>query len=463
MHDFWTPPLLRRAAPEAKLLVMFRDPIERFRSGVRTAEPQRDARIQAVTADAVERGRYATQLERLRACHDGRGVLVLQYENASPTPPAQYRRTLASSAPTPSHRHVAFDSRAARARRRASTSCGPTWSTACARRSSPRSRELAAMAPEIDLSLWRNFAHLASECALARAVRRRATPGPPDFIGVGAVGAGAAGGSATAARAPRGPPRAGRRALHFFDPFCAREMTDADIAAYHARFPRRPGTISGEWSGRYMCDAWTPPLLRRAAPDAKLLVMVADPIERYRTVFAERLAHRTRRTRLFMTDVAERRRYAAQLDRLHRFFDPDADPRAAVRALPARTRRPSTGARSRSSASRHVVPARVAAQARRGGPRERAAAAARLPERLRREGRAPVDRRGPADTQAAALWPELEDALHTALDDEVEALAAWCRSSICGSGRTSPSRCGRGPRRRRRAPRRARTPPGAAA
>src|ERR687897_2841254 len=34
MHDFWVPRLIPRAAPGAKLLVMFRDPIERFRSGV---------------------------------------------------------------------------------------------------------------------------------------------------------------------------------------------------------------------------------------------------------------------------------------------------------------------------------------------------------------------------------------------------------------------------------------------
>ena len=122
--------------------------------------------------------------------------------------------------------------------------------------------------------------------------------GPPDFIGVGAVAAGGGWWLRMLLAHPevRGPD-ARRRGLEFFSPFCAREMTDADVAAYHAHFPRRPGTVTGEWTGRYMCDAWTPPLLRRAAPDARLLVMVADPIERYRAIYADRLATRTRRTR----------------------------------------------------------------------------------------------------------------------------------------------------------------------
>ena len=68
MHDFWVPPLIRRAAPEAKLLIMFRDPIERYRSGVpHRASRSADPRMEAVCADAAERGRYATQLKRVLA------------------------------------------------------------------------------------------------------------------------------------------------------------------------------------------------------------------------------------------------------------------------------------------------------------------------------------------------------------------------------------------------------------
>src|SRR5215207_8121979 len=145
-------------------------------------------------------------------------------------------------------------------------------------------------------------------------LRRGGEPGPPDFIGVGALGSGTGWWHALLLAHPDiRPPRARRRALHHFDRFCAAEMTDADVAAYHERFPRRAGTITGEWTGRYMFDAWTPPLLKRAAPDAKLLVMLSDPIERYRAIFTERLAKRTGDETIYMADVVDRRSFGSQL------------------------------------------------------------------------------------------------------------------------------------------------------
>ena len=74
-----------------------------------------------------------------------------------------------------------------------------------------------------------------------------------------------------------------KKELHFFDRFCTRPFTDADREAYWSFFARRPGTVSGEWTPQYSVDFWTPSLLRRAAPDAKLLYIVRDPIERYRS------------------------------------------------------------------------------------------------------------------------------------------------------------------------------------
>ena len=49
-------------------------------------------------------------------------------------------------------------------------------------------------------------------------------------------------------------------------------MTDADVDAYHALFPRKDGQLAGEFSNRYSYDVWTLPLIKRAAPDAKLLM-----------------------------------------------------------------------------------------------------------------------------------------------------------------------------------------------
>ena len=57
--------------------------------------------------------------------------------------------------------------------------------------------------------------------------RSRGAPGPPDFVGVGALGSGAGWWHAMLLAHPEvAPPRARRpgRALHFFDRFCSAEM-----------------------------------------------------------------------------------------------------------------------------------------------------------------------------------------------------------------------------------------------
>ena len=164
MHDFWTPRLIARAAPDAKLLIMFRDPVERFRSGV----PHRlsrspGARLEAATADAIERGRYATQLKRVLASHDASKLLILQYEKCVADPAGQYRRTLAFLGVDAEHRSDAFE------QRRGTTQAAqkkPLWDDLLAGLRAvlePEVAELAAMTPEIDVSLWKNFAHLAPE------------------------------------------------------------------------------------------------------------------------------------------------------------------------------------------------------------------------------------------------------------------------------------------------------------
>jgi len=250
--------------------------------------------------------------------------------------------------------------------------------------------------------------------------------GPPDFVGVGSVGSGTRWWQTLLHAHPEIRPARGRRAaLHFFDEFCAREMTDADIAAYHAAFDHRPRTITGEWTSRYMLDAWTPPLLARAAPEAKLLVMVSDPIEHYRTVFAQRVVHRTEGDALFMTDVAERRRYASQLERLQRFFDP-----GQILVLQFERCRRDPAAEYRRTlrflgVADDVVPGRVLRRARRPAGRGTALLLkAPLPGSMRGKVARRVAQRPDAIEPAPKLWAELEDALHATLDPEVEALAA---------------------------------------
>jgi hypothetical protein len=238
--------------------------------------------------------------------------------------------------------------------------------------------------------------------------------GPPDFIGVGALGSGIGWWHAQLLAHPEiEPPAAKRRQLHFFDRFCSQEMSAADVAAYHRFFPRRAGVISGEWTGRYMFDGWTPPLLRRAAPEAKLLVLLSDPVERFRAAHAARKSRIGEDGRLWMTDVVDRRSFGAQLARLHRFYDPErilvlqyercrSDPHGQYR----RTLE-FLGVRDTSFEPRGL---------RRGTARDllERVVPRRVGERL--TGR-PAGERAPAP-----LWPDIEASLRTALEPDVAAL-----------------------------------------
>lgn len=247
--------------------------------------------------------------------------------------------------------------------------------------------------------------------------------GPPDYIGVGAEGTGAAWWHGLLLAHPDvGAPR--ERTLDFFGEFCDRELRQDDVARYHARFARRDGAVTGEWTERYMLDGWTPPLLRRAAPGARLLVMLSDPIDSFRATFAERSARKAAgEKKLSMTDAADRRNYASQLARLRRYYEPDrilvlqyercrADPlgeyRRTLRFLgvrddfvPLRLRRAVSRAERLSVAALLRAPLREPA-------RERAL--------VRLTGR-PAPAGG-----SAALWPDLEAALHTTFDPEVREL-----------------------------------------
>src|SRR5687768_3050648 len=102
--------------------------------------------------------------------------------------------------------------------------------------------------------------------------------GPPDFVGVGAQKSGTSLWYRLLTTHPAVAPAA-RKEIHFFDRLLAVE--EPDLRAYELYFPRGPGQICGEWTPRYMVDPWTPPLLAAAAPEAKLLVLLRDPVERF--------------------------------------------------------------------------------------------------------------------------------------------------------------------------------------
>lgn len=147
----------------------------------------------------------------------------------------------------------------------------------------------------------------------------------PDFIGVGTQRSGTTWWFESLLEHPDIVlPRSGKKELHFFQRFCMRELKQGDIWHYRTRFQTEPGQITGEWTPRYMHDFWVPPLLKKAAPDAKLLVMLRDPIERLRSG----LPHRLSMGRMPMMDrltydAIQRGRYGTQVRRLLHWYDRD--------------------------------------------------------------------------------------------------------------------------------------------
>ena len=109
--------------------------------------------------------------------------------------------------------------------------------------------------------------------------------------------------------------------LHYFDHFTANDFTDADREYYWRFFARPRGMIAGEWTPRYMWDFWTPELLRRAAPDARLVVILRDPIERYISGITHDHARRSFPLSAVLAQTHfDRGRYDEQLDRVLQRF-----------------------------------------------------------------------------------------------------------------------------------------------
>jgi hypothetical protein len=123
--------------------------------------------------------------------------------------------------------------------------------------------------------------------------------GPPDLVGVGAQRCGTSWWFRGAIRPHPGFVRRTEpiKEVHFFEHFWHGEVPN-DIAERYARlFPRPAGAVTGEWTPRYMVDPWTISLLARAAPQARILIMLRDPVERYHSGIARELRQAGRESR----------------------------------------------------------------------------------------------------------------------------------------------------------------------
>lgn len=147
------------------------------------------------------------------------------------------------------------------------------------------------------------------------------TTGPPEFVGIGTQRGGSSWWYQLIEDHPGVCIAPGRqKELHFFDQFRRAAFGARHIAEYQSYFPRPPGSISGEWTPRYMFDSWTPGLIAQAAPNARLIAILRDPIERYRSGLTHALVAGAPASEVVIRDTFLRGLYHEQLTRfLHHF------------------------------------------------------------------------------------------------------------------------------------------------
>lgn len=152
--------------------------------------------------------------------------------------------------------------------------------------------------------------------------------GPPDFVGVGAQKAGTSWWFTLLLAHPRiwHSPEI-HKERHYFSRFAYDGFDEAAVTDYHRWFPRQKGSLTGEWTPAYMAQFWTPPLLRRAAPQVRILVLLRDPVERFQSALTH-YDQRNKRDPMIASDAFTRGLYAEQLAGLFSVF-----PRAQVLVL----------------------------------------------------------------------------------------------------------------------------------
>jgi hypothetical protein len=118
--------------------------------------------------------------------------------------------------------------------------------------------------------------------------------GPPDYIGIGVQKAGT---TRWWKLIVAHPDVVGDelKETHQLSRFGWRPLFDEDREAYYRYFPRPQGATVGEWTPRYMNVPGVVEAMKALAPDAKLLVLLRDPVERYRSGVGHWQEHKERR------------------------------------------------------------------------------------------------------------------------------------------------------------------------
>lgn len=153
--------------------------------------------------------------------------------------------------------------------------------------------------------------------------------GPPHFIGVGAQRCGTTWWHRQIALHPSVSFKQGlhHKEVHFFDSLAGVDSLGPQDAERYARYFAHPGEggVTGEWTPRYMYDGWPLAQIAQVAPDARILVMLRDPVDRYASGYGRetRLARERGEEGISPAMVEEQRVrgfYAGQVERvLERF------------------------------------------------------------------------------------------------------------------------------------------------
>jgi Sulfotransferase family len=148
--------------------------------------------------------------------------------------------------------------------------------------------------------------------------------GPPDFVGVGVPMAMTRWWFRLIADHPGVYVRDDLGvARHYLSHFATGPFGPTEVQRYRSLFPRPPGTITGEWTPNYLGDPWVPPLLAEASPQARVLVMLRDPIVRLRMGLSRSIDHRRANAGSHMVNAVDRSFYAGPLRRFLQYFSTD--------------------------------------------------------------------------------------------------------------------------------------------
>jgi hypothetical protein len=144
-------------------------------------------------------------------------------------------------------------------------------------------------------------------------------PRPPDFIGVGVQKAGTTWWTKLLREHPRIDVPV--KEVHFFDGLNETSFENCPTELYARLFRRPPKALAGEFTPGYVFWPWVPKLLRSAAPSARLIVMLRDPVERYRSGLAQEVQSGHKVTDAMRERNKQRGFYAEQLERLFEQFE----------------------------------------------------------------------------------------------------------------------------------------------